>query len=355
MHWSEPRVIAGPRGGTSPAGAGPAGSRSGDSAARRSRSRTTAIGTASGRSTTAIFAKRPQDFPRGGQGRHRQHEHVDRAVDRFDLLPRDDGRVPLSDGRSGRGPRPVHGGPQALSGPSRLDAADRFSAGIEPKQNRTTIVTWGKSSADDDARPFPGPLSKLCRAGSTTTRSCRRAASSRRRSSIRSMPARSSAARALAISRRREILGPACEHDPLTVAAGRCPVPAARPAESLVAVLGRAGAGPGLCRGQQDAAGGQRAAKVAAGRRAVRSSADVRGAVELGRLAFEQGKYDAAITYFHEATISAAFFERYDVMEEALSPGGAGAPASPARRASIRRSCRRPRRRSKCRWCRRRS
>jgi len=45
------------------------------------------------------------------------------------------------------------------------------------------------------------------------------------------------------------------------------------------------------------------------------------GLLELGRLAFEQGKYDAAITYLHEATISAAFFDRYDVMEEAFRLG----------------------------------
>ena len=41
--------------------------------------------------------------------------------------------------------------------------------------------------------------------------------------------------------------------------------------------------------------------------------------LELGRLASEQGKYDAALTYLHEATISAAHFERRDVLEEAFS------------------------------------
>ena len=35
-------------------------------------------------------------------------------------------------------------------------------------------------------------------------------------------------------------------------------------------------------------------------------------------MAFEQGKYEAAVTYFHEATISGAYFERYDVLEEAF-------------------------------------
>jgi hypothetical protein len=45
------------------------------------------------------------------------------------------------------------------------------------------------------------------------------------------------------------------------------------------------------------------------------------GLLELGKLAFEQGKYDAAITFCHEATISAAFFDRYGVMEEAFRIG----------------------------------
>jgi CHAT domain-containing protein len=40
--------------------------------------------------------------------------------------------------------------------------------------------------------------------------------------------------------------------------------------------------------------------------------------LELGRLALEQGKFEAAITYFHEATISGIHFERYDVVEEAF-------------------------------------
>src|SRR5205823_3377053 len=40
--------------------------------------------------------------------------------------------------------------------------------------------------------------------------------------------------------------------------------------------------------------------------------------LELGRIALEQGKYEAAVTYFHEATISGAYFERYDVLEEAF-------------------------------------
>ena len=40
--------------------------------------------------------------------------------------------------------------------------------------------------------------------------------------------------------------------------------------------------------------------------------------LELGRIAFEQTKYEAAVTYFHEATISAAYFDRYDVLEEAF-------------------------------------
>jgi tetratricopeptide (TPR) repeat protein len=60
------------------------------------------------------------------------------------------------------------------------------------------------------------------------------------------------------------------------------------------------------------------------------------GLLELGKLAFKQGKYDTAITLFLEATYSGAFFERFDVMEEAfrhaslahLVKGGQGTPAA---------------------------
>jgi hypothetical protein len=41
----------------------------------------------------------------------------------------------------------------------------------------------------------------------------------------------------------------------------------------------------------------------------------------LGKLAFDQGKYDAAMQSWHEASISAAYFERYEVMEEAFRLG----------------------------------
>jgi hypothetical protein len=39
------------------------------------------------------------------------------------------------------------------------------------------------------------------------------------------------------------------------------------------------------------------------------------------RIAFEEGQHDVAINYFHEATISAAYFELYVVMEEAFRLG----------------------------------
>src|SRR5206468_5670754 len=45
------------------------------------------------------------------------------------------------------------------------------------------------------------------------------------------------------------------------------------------------------------------------------------GLLELGWIAFEQGKFEAAVTYCHEATISGAYFERFDVMEEAFRLG----------------------------------
>src|SRR6185503_12014096 len=45
------------------------------------------------------------------------------------------------------------------------------------------------------------------------------------------------------------------------------------------------------------------------------------GLLELGKLAFRQGKFDAAQTYFLESTYAAANFEQFGVMEEAFRYG----------------------------------
>ena len=43
--------------------------------------------------------------------------------------------------------------------------------------------------------------------------------------------------------------------------------------------------------------------------------------LQLGKLLFEQGKYEAAAGYFHEATVTAAQFGQHDDIEEAFRYG----------------------------------
>ena len=122
----------------------------------------------------------------------------------------------------------------------------------------------------------------------------------------------------VSILRRAEILGPASEHDPLT-------------AQVLDACLRRPGPPNhwSECWTQLQLG----AAYIAANRTAEAASELTKslmangqydhpltslGLLELGKLAFRQGKYDAAITLFLEATYTAAHFDRFDVMEEAF-------------------------------------
>jgi tetratricopeptide (TPR) repeat protein len=126
---------------------------------------------------------------------------------------------------------------------------------------------------------------------------------------------------ALALSRRRALMGPVCEHDPLT--------------EQLVAALALRPGPPnhwsqcwvelelGLAYAEANKVpeAVQELTKSLLAVDRYDHPLTCVGLLELGRLAYEQGKYDAAITYLHEATISAAFFDRYDVMEEAFRLG----------------------------------
>jgi hypothetical protein len=126
----------------------------------------------------------------------------------------------------------------------------------------------------------------------------------------------------LAISRRREILGPICEHDPLTGelvdALSRRPGKPNHWSQCWVELqLGLALASANRT---PQAVGELTKSLLAAG--TFDHPLTCVGLLELGKLAFEAGKYDAAMTFFHEATISAAFFDRYEVMEEAFRLGG---------------------------------
>ncbi|MEX2176085.1 MAG: CHAT domain-containing protein [Pirellulaceae bacterium] len=126
---------------------------------------------------------------------------------------------------------------------------------------------------------------------------------------------------ALALSRRREILGPTCEHDPLTGqlvdALARRPGPPNHWAQCWVELqLGLAYAGANKI---PQAATALQSSLLAGG--VYEHPLTCVGLLELGKLSLDEGKYDAAIALFHEATISAMFFDRFEVMEEAFRLG----------------------------------
>lgn len=123
---------------------------------------------------------------------------------------------------------------------------------------------------------------------------------------------------ALALSRRRTLLGPVAEFDPLTLqlleALARRPGPPNHWSQCWIELqLGLAYAMAG--RVPQAAAELQKAL-LAADR--FEHPLTCVALLELGRLAREQRHYEAAASYFLEASLSAALFERYDVIEEAL-------------------------------------
>jgi len=214
-----------------------------------------------------------------------------------------------------------------------------FPAVIEPETNLKTIVTWGKTSRTTTLghyQPrFSSMTGRLNNAGVVVT------------GGVVAAPVlypvyASEIIRctALALSRRRELMGPLSEHDPLTA--------------QLVEALGGLPAQHGnwsLCWAQLELG-----MAYAAANRMPQAISELQKSLlaadrydhpltcvallELGRIAFEQGKYDAAVTYCHEATISGAYFERYDLLEEAFRIGaeahllagrkGVYAPLAPA-------------------------
>ena len=123
---------------------------------------------------------------------------------------------------------------------------------------------------------------------------------------------------ALALSRRRTLLGPVAEYDPLTVqlveALARRPGPPNHWSQCWVELqLGLAYAMAGKV---PQAAAELQKSLLAADR--FDHPLTCVALLELGRLARDQRHYEAAASYFLEASLSAAWFERFDVIEEAL-------------------------------------
>ena len=195
-----------------------------------------------------------------------------------------------------------------------------FPAGISAEQNASVSITWGKSARNttlghyqDRFQSLQGRLDndQVLQKGGVV-------------SPPQLYPVYVSEiirCTSVALSRRREIMGPACEYDPLTAslvdAFSRRPGPPNSWAQCWVELeLGLAYASANKI---PQAASELQKSLLAAGQ--YEHPLSCLALVELGKLAFEQGKYDAAGTFFHEATISAAYFDRYDVMEEGFRLG----------------------------------
>ena len=124
---------------------------------------------------------------------------------------------------------------------------------------------------------------------------------------------------ALAIRRRREIMGAACEHDPLTLqvyeALSIRPARARHWSEAWIHVqLGMAAAAAGK---DSQAISELGKGLLAAGQYDHPLTAIA--FMELGKLAFENEQYGTATKSFYEASISAAWFSQYDLVAEALT------------------------------------
>jgi hypothetical protein len=195
-----------------------------------------------------------------------------------------------------------------------------FPAGIMPEQNRAVTVTWGRSSRITTLGQFQDTYQSL--QGRLDNQNV--VAQGGVVANPQLLPVRVSEivrCLALAISRRREIMGPVCEYDPLTVqlldALSRRPAPPNSWSQCWVELnLGLALASANKV---PQAISELTKSLIAAGQ--YDHPLTCVGLLELGKLAFQEGKYDPAITYFHEATISAAYFDRFDVMEEAFRLG----------------------------------
>ncbi len=126
---------------------------------------------------------------------------------------------------------------------------------------------------------------------------------------------------ALAIRRRRELMGSTCPHDPLTAAlveaTSRRPAPPNSWAQSWISVL----------LGLSYSAAGQTQQAVAELNRGALAGGTfdhpltATALLEMGKLAMERGQHEAAATFFYEATFPAVAFRQPEIVEEAFRLG----------------------------------
>ncbi len=195
-----------------------------------------------------------------------------------------------------------------------------FPDTISPKQSVTTNITWGRSTRTFIVGQFPDRFQSL-QGNLDNSEVIKQGGVVVPPTLYPVYVSEVVRCTCLAMSRRRELMGPACEHDPLTAelvnALVRRPTKPNHWSQCWVELqLGLAYASANKI---PQAASELQKSVMCAG--TYEHPLSCVALLELGKLAFDQGKYDAAMQSWHEASISAAYFERYEVMEEAFRLG----------------------------------
>jgi CHAT domain len=214
-----------------------------------------------------------------------------------------------------------------------------FPPGINPEQNLKTAPTWGGSTRRTRLGQFPERFPSL-RGRVDNSQVLKTGGIVQPPSFMPVYVSEIVRCTALAMSRRRELLGPTCEFDPLTArlvdAFSSRPGPPNHWSQCWIELqLGLAYAAANKL---PQAINELNKSLLAMDQ--FDHPLTCVALLELGRIAFDEGKYDVAVNYFHEATISAAYFDLYVVMEEAFRRGaeahllsgqpGVYAPLAPA-------------------------
>lgn len=198
-----------------------------------------------------------------------------------------------------------------------------FPQGIDPEQNLLkTTITWGRSTRATKVGHFSDRYQTIQGNSDAQNQAVLQTGGVVSPPQLFSVGiAEICRCTALALSRRAEILGPASQYDPLTIKALeallRRPGPPNHWSQCWIELqLGCAY----VAAGKTNEAISELTRSLQAGGQYDHPLTCV-GLLELGKIAYKQGKYDAAQALLLESTYSAAFFERWDVMEEAFRYG----------------------------------